>query len=287
MGNTKSTYERHEDDEDEQQRIHLGKDFRLIIGDINFSKRKKHLTTEEQLSSSSSNSSLASSNDDASSSSSSIELISIDLLLISDDNNQFDIRTLNQYLIQQQPYGKELTHLYTSSKSQSKSLIGIYYDQPYLTEDFTIEKISSLNQETLDKFTKKTILSIYSTKSQIYLISRKTLSEDSRYKLVHSTETSDWLEPFVYYSKRGYRLCGFVENLPSISWLFEEKANIQYDHCVIETRMKTFSLNKSKTFLNLMFKQQWKLVTIHNYSQTKKSTKQYSILWFFQRVKQN
>ena len=296
MGNTKSNYERHEDDEYEQQRIHLGKDCRLIVGDIHFSKRKKCLTTQDQLSSSS-NSSLASSFDDdpspLSSSTLSVELISIDLPFVNDDTNELDIRLLNQYLTQQQSYGKELTHLYRielNSKSKSRSLIGVYYDQIYRTEDFTIEKISSLNEETIAKFAKKTILSIYSTSQnlnrepQLFVISRKTVAENSTYKLIHSTETSDWLEPFVYYSKRGYRLCGFVENSSSLSWLFEEKTNCQYDHCVIEIRTKTFSLNKWKTFLNLMYKQQWKLVTIHDYySQMNK----FSILCFFQRVKQN
>jgi hypothetical protein len=103
----------------------------------------------------------------------------------------------------------------------------------------------------------------------------------------------EWLHPFLTYSNLGYRLCGIIpiinsplENSFTIYWLFEQMETIEYDYCIIEYQLKSFSLNNWISLLNLMSKQGWKLVTTFDYNQKKKTCEQLYILLFFQRLKE-
>jgi hypothetical protein len=108
-------------------------------------------------------------------------------------------------------------------------------------------------------------------------------------------ENFEWLHPFIDYSNLGYRLCGIIplnnsslETSFTIYWLFEQLESneiIQYDYSLIEYRLKSFSLNSWTSLLNLMFKQEWKLVATFNYNQKKKHNEQIYFLLFFQRLK--
>jgi len=109
-------------------------------------------------------------------------------------------------------------------------------------------------------------------------------------------ENFEWLHPFIDYSNLGYRLCGIIpyKNFPletsfTIYWLFEQietNETIQYDYCLIEYQLKSFSLNSWISLINLMSKQEWKLVATFNYNQKKKNHgEQIYFLIFFQRLK--
>lgn len=178
MGNSRSNYERHEDDE-QQQRIVIGKEFRLVLGQLNLTKRKRILLNPKhhrKLSSSSSNSSITSSSS-SDHQHSSVSLIQLDIPTSPLDSNEFDTHSLIQYLFQHQTTGKELSHIFQipfsiNSKSQLKTfptlqITAIYYEQLSATNDLNIESISLIyeNQleENIQKFNQKNILSIYTS----------------------------------------------------------------------------------------------------------------------------
>jgi hypothetical protein len=184
MGNSRSSYERHEDDE-QQQRIVIGKEFRLVLGQLNLSsdimKRKKILLNNRQqshreLSSASSNSTITSSSS-FDQYPSSVSLIQLDIPTSQFDSNELNTHALMQYLLQQESYGKELTHIFkipstTTHKSRSKTLptvkiAAIYYDQPCTTNELNIGIISLLYENELEQkiqeFNEKNILSIYTS----------------------------------------------------------------------------------------------------------------------------
>lgn len=108
-------------------------------------------------------------------------------------------------------------------------------------------------------------------------------------------ENFEWLQPFIHYSTLGYRLCGIIPFANSslntsitIYWLFEQIETtklIQYEYCLIEYQLKSFSLSSWTALLNLMSKQEWKLVATFDYKQKKKNAEQMYILLFFQRMK--
>lgn len=155
--------------------------------------------------------------------------------------------------------------------------------------------------DTFKLLTRDSNVSFLFLESTAYIIYRKNISQDSKYKLIRSTtmsktalENFEWLQPFIDYSTLGYRLCGIIpyNNSPletsfTIYWLFEEiEKQISYDYCLIEYQLKTFSLNNWISLLNLMCKQEWKLVTTFNYNQKKKHHgEQKCFLLFFQRLK--
>jgi hypothetical protein len=186
MGNSTSTYERHEDAE-QQQRILIGKEFRLILGQVDLSsgliKRKKNPLNHKQqrhrnISSSSSNSTITSSSS-SDHQHSSVTLIQLDIPTSPFDSNELDTHAFIQYVFHQDSYGKELSHIFkipvsisNNHKSRFKTLptlkiAAVYYDQPCTNTDFNIEIISLLNENELEQklqeFNEKTILSIYSS----------------------------------------------------------------------------------------------------------------------------
>jgi hypothetical protein len=336
MGNSRSNYKRHEDDE-QQQRIVIGKEFRLVLGQLNLTKQKKILLNTKQqnrrkLSSSSSNSTITSSSS-SDNQNSSVSLIQFDIPTSPLDSNEFDIHALIQYLFQQQSNGKELSHIFQipfNHKTQLKTfptlqIAAIYYEQSSTTiNQLNIESISLFYENELEqkiqKFNEKNILSIYTSslislslitflrnllflESTAYIIYTKNLSIHKKYKLIRSTtmlkttlENFEWLQPFIDYSNLGYRLCGIISynNSPletsfTIYWLFEQietNERIPYDYCLIEYQLKTFSLNSWISLLNLMSKQEWKLVSTFNYNEKKKNHgEQIYFLLFFQRLK--
>lgn len=140
--------------------------------------------------------------------------------------------------------------------------------------------------------------------SLAYVIYTNSLTPPTRYHLIRSTITStnelksvEWLQPFVDYSKRGYRLCGLlsIEHPPfetsrTLYWLFEQTENLEtfsYDCCLLEYSLKSFSLHRWTSLLNLMWKQQWKLVGTFQYDSKKNKTEQMYLLLFFQRSATN
>ncbi|CAF0772302.1 unnamed protein product [Rotaria sp. Silwood1] len=300
MGNSRSNYERHEDDE-QQQRIVIGKEFRLVLGQLNLSsniiKRKKNFSNNKQqnprkVSLSSSNSTITSSSS-FDNHHSSVYVIQLDIPTSPFDSNELDTHAFIQYLFHQDSYGKELTHIFkipipttnnNNQKSQSKTLptlkiVAIYYDQPTTTNELNIETISLLSEHELEQkcqeFNEKNILSIYTSKTQAYIIYTKKSIMHNKYKLIRSTtmsktilENFEWLHPFINYSNLGYRLCGMIPIINSslntsftIYWLFEQtetNETLQYDYCIIEYQLKTFSFNSWTSLLNLMSKQEWK-----------------------------
>ncbi|CAF1259953.1 unnamed protein product [Adineta steineri] len=324
MGNSRSNYERHEDDE-QQQRIVIGKEFRLVLGQLNLSsdlvKRKKILLNNKQqrrgeISSSSSNSTITSvSSSDHSHTS--VSLIQLDIPTSPSDSNELDIHALMQYLSNQEVDGKELSHMFkipfntTNNKSRAKTLptlkiAAVYYDQPCATNELNIELISLQHEnkleQNLQKFYEKNILSIYTSKSTAYVIYTKNLSLHNNYKLICSVtmskttlENFEWLHPFIDYSNLGYRLCGIIpfinsstENSFTIYWLFEQietNESIQYDYSIIEYQLKSSSFTNCLALLNLMSKHEWKLVATFDYNQKKKHGEQTYFLLFFQRLK--
>ncbi|CAF2484690.1 unnamed protein product [Rotaria sp. Silwood2] len=337
MGNSRSNYERHEDDE-QQQRIVIGKEFRLVLGQLNLSsdliKRKKTFSNNKQqypqkVSLSSSNSTITSSSS-FDNHHSSVYVIQLDIPTSPFDSNELDTHSFIQYLFHQDSYGKELTHIFkipipipnnnknnnnnnnnNNQKSQSKTLptfkiAAVYYDQPTTTNELNIETISLSSEhefeEKFQEFNEKNILSVYTSKSKAYIISTKKLMIHYKYKLIRSTtmsktilENFEWLHPFINYSNLGYRLCGIIpiSNSPldtsfTIYWLFEQietNEAIQYDYCIIEYQLKSFSFNSWTALLNLMAKQEWKLEATFDYHQKKKNGQQIYFLLFFQRIK--
>ena len=340
MGNTRSNYERHEDDEQQQQRIVIGKEFRLVLGELNLIKRKKILLnsksqTHRKLSSSSSNSTITSSSS-SDQQNSTVLIIQLDIPTSPFDANELDKNTFIQYLLQQEINGKELSHVFkipyrTNEKSQSKTLptsqiAAVYYEQSITIGEFNMETISLLCENELEQkiqeFYDKNIVSIYTSsifvlsiitlflkllcfllETKAYLIYTNNLSKNNKYKLIRTTtmaktalENFEWLQPFINYSNLGYRLCGIIpyknsslEDFYTIYWLFEQietSESISYDYCLIEYQLKSFSLNRWLSLLNLMFKQEWKLVTTFEYNQKKKNHReQINFLIFFQRLK--
>ncbi|CAF0854985.1 unnamed protein product [Rotaria sordida] len=327
MGNSRSNYERHEDDE-QQQRIIIGKEFRLVLGQLNLSsdliKRKKTFSNNKQqyprkVSLSSSNSTITSSSS-FDSHHSSVYVIQLDIPTSPFDSNELDTHAFIQYLFHQDTYGKELTHIFkipmpitmnNNQKFQLKTLptlkiAAVYYDQPSTTNELNIETISLLSENDLEQkfqeFNEKNILSIYTSKSKIYIIYTKKPMIHNKYKLIRSTtmtktilENFEWLHPFINYSNLGYRLCGMIPIINSplaasftIYWLFEQietNETIQYDYSIIEYQLKSFSFNNWTSLLNLMSKQEWKLVATFDYNQKKKHGEQIYFLLFFQRIK--
>ncbi|CAF2113521.1 unnamed protein product [Rotaria magnacalcarata] len=333
MGNSRSSYERHEDDE-QQQRIVIGKEFRLILGQLHLSsdlvKRKKTLSHHKQsfprkVSLSSSNSTITSSSS-CDHHNSSFYCIQLDIPTTPFEPNEIDTHALLQYLLLQDSYGKELTHIFkipvnlanNNQKSQSKTLptlkiAAVYYDQSSSTttttttaSEFYIETVSLLSEseleEKIEEFNEKHILCIYTSKLKAHIIYGKKLMLGNRYKLTRSTtmsktilENFEWLHPFINYSNLGYRLCGIIPLVNSsldtsftIYWLFEQidtNETIQYDYCIIEYQLKSSSLNSWTSLLNLMSKQEWRLVATFDYNQKKKNGEQTYFLLFFQRIK--
>lgn len=191
MGNSTSQYERHEDDE-QQQRMVISRDFRLILGQLDLSseqtKRKRSLLSNQKprhrkvSSSSSSNTTITSSSSSSSSSDqqySSVALFHLDIPTSPFDSNELDSNVFLQYLLDQDVYGKELSHVLkapplitTHPKSRLKtlptvSIAAIYYDQPASSNELTIETISLLDESELEMqfaaFNNRTILSIYAS----------------------------------------------------------------------------------------------------------------------------
>jgi hypothetical protein len=190
MGNSTSNYERHEDDE-QQQRTVIGKEFRLVLGQLdlssNVTKTKRFiLNTKQQrqrkTSSSSSNSTITSSSS-SDHHPSSVSLIYLDIPTSPFDSNELNTHALIQYLSHQESYGKELSHIFkipfpntNNSKSRTKTLptlkiATVYYDQPSATNEYNIETISLLYENELkqkiQEFNEKHILSIYTSSSSI------------------------------------------------------------------------------------------------------------------------
>jgi len=155
MGNSKSDYERHKDDDEQQQRIVIGKEFRLVLGQLNLTKGK--IISLSSSSSSDHQHTFAS-------------LIQFDILTSPFDSNEFNTHTLIQYLNQQQSDEKELSHLFKIPFSTNRKTLptlqiaAIYYDQTLTTKDLNIERISLLNENELEQkieeFNEKNILSI-------------------------------------------------------------------------------------------------------------------------------
>ena len=180
MGNSTSNYERHEDDE-QQQRIIIGKEFRLVLGQFDLSsklrKRKKILSNAKQqrdrkVSSSSSNSTITSSSS-SDHQQSSVSLIQLDIPTSLFNSNEPNTHALIQYLFPQESYGKELSHIFqipflNSNKSKSLptlQLATIYYDQPLTSNELNIDILYENElEEKLLKFNGKNILSIYTSR---------------------------------------------------------------------------------------------------------------------------
>jgi hypothetical protein len=189
MGNSTSQYERHEDDE-QQQRMVISRDFRLVLGQLDLSseqtKKKRSLLSNQKprhrkiSSSSSSNTTITSSSSSSSSSDqqySSVALSHLDIPTSPFDLNELDTNVFLQYLLDQDFYGKELSHVFkvpplisTHPKARSKtlptvSIAAIYYDQSASSNELTIETISLLDDTDLETrfaaFNNRTILSIY------------------------------------------------------------------------------------------------------------------------------
>lgn len=102
----------------------------------------------------------------------------------------------------------------------------------------------------------------------------------------------EWLQPFLDYSKQGYRLCGLIplETCETIYWLFEQMDQLEtfsYDCCLLEYSLKSFSLHRWTALLNLMWKQGWKLVGTLHYDSKKNKNEQMYLLLFFQRSSTN
>ncbi|CAF1088591.1 unnamed protein product [Adineta ricciae] len=325
MGNSRSNYERHEDDE-QQQRMVIGKEFRLLLGQLRLSsdliKRHRILFRNKQQyhrepSSSSSNSTIASSAS-FDQPNSAVSFIQLDIPTSPIDAKEFDTHAFMQYLLQQESYGKELSHVFRipmnitkTHKIRTKTLptmkiAAVYYEQPCSTHDLNIETFS-LDYEAelerkIEQFNDKNILSIYISKSSAYVIYTKSSSLHSKYKLIRSTTMSktaldnfEWLHPFIDYSNLGCRLCGIIpfancpmENSLTIYWVFEQvdtNETIQYDYSLIECQLKVSSAPNWCSLLNLMVKQEWKLVATLDYNQKKKTNEQTYFLLFFQRLK--
>ena len=106
-------------------------------------------------------------------------LIHLDIPTSPFDSNELNTHAFLQYLLDQDSYGKELTHIFrappstgTQTKSRLKSLptvsiAAVYYDQPASSNEVTIETISLLDEKDLDNqfaaFNNRTILSIYAS----------------------------------------------------------------------------------------------------------------------------
>lgn len=196
MGNSRSNYERHEDDE-QQQRMVIGKQFRLILGQLDLPsdivKRKKTFSNYKQaysrkVSLSSSNSTITSSSS-SDHHNSSIYFLQLDIPTSPFSPNEIDANTLIQYLLNQDTYGKELTHVFkipnnmnisnNNQKSQLKTLptvkiAAVYYDSSSTNHDLHTETISLSSENELEgkiqEFNEKNIQCIYtSSKSEFYL----------------------------------------------------------------------------------------------------------------------
>lgn len=133
-----------------------------------------------------------------------------------------------------------------------------------------------------------------------YVIYTNNVSHSNRYRLIRSRISSmndlksfEWIQPFLDYSKQGYRLCGLIpiehppfETCLTLYWLFEQIESpivVPYEKCLLEYSIKSFSLPRWTTLLNLMWKQQWKLVGTFHYDQKKNNAEQMYLLVFFQR----
>ncbi|CAF1151067.1 unnamed protein product, partial [Didymodactylos carnosus] len=165
---------------------------------------------------------------------------------------------------------------------------------------------------------------------------KKKLSSPQKYEIVLSNSSSttnttifmsenifdyasEWLQPFVKYSKLGYRLCSIIihRDTPSISvthnltndndelttrkkltfivyWIFEQsQQQEEYECCVIEYRFKLrhklndFHINTNWTdFLNNMAMKRWQLVTTVELPRTIRNDGNkfiFKLLLFFQR----
>ena len=181
MGNSKSHYERHENDHERQQRpIVIEKDFRLLHGEVDLTKPRKVLPPRtkrhRKLSSSSSNSTTGSvSSTDLQHSYAS--LIQFDIPNSPVDSNELDTQILVQYLIHQQSTGKELAHLFpiyayrkssTKISSTAQQIAAVYYEQTSITTDLNIERISLVDENELEQFYSKNILTIYSSSNDLF-----------------------------------------------------------------------------------------------------------------------
>lgn len=134
-----------------------------------------------------------------------------------------------------------------------------------------------------------------------YVIYTNNVSLPNKYHLIRSKISSinelksfEWLQPFLDYSKQGYRLCGLIpidhppfDTCLTIYWLFEQMETtetIPYEKCLLEYSTKSFSLSRWTALLNLMWKQHWKLVGTFHYDQKKNNAEQMYLLLFFQRL---
>ena len=152
MGNATSQYERHEDDE--QQRISIGKHFRLILGQVNLSndlmKKKKILLSQRKICSSSTSNSY-----------SSLAIVYLDIPTSPFDTNEPDPHALLQYLQNQEAYTKDLFHLFPvplsnaeMEKTRLKSLptrrmAAIYYENGSSSENLIIDTIPVIDEQDL------------------------------------------------------------------------------------------------------------------------------------------
>lgn len=182
MGNSKSNYERYEDDHDQIQRrrILIERDFRLLLGHVNLNKEKKGLSSKSKqhrkLSSSSSNSTTGSiSSMDLQQTYAS--LVQFDIPISRLNANELDTQTLIQYVIHQQASGKELAHLFqipSNRKTETKTtqhIAAVYYEQNSMANDLNIERISLIDEDQLEhqleQFYSKNILSIYPSSNSL------------------------------------------------------------------------------------------------------------------------
>lgn len=190
MGNTKSQYERHEDDHEQQQRrrpIVIEKDFRLLLGEVDLNKTRKILSSKSKqhrkLSSSSSNSTTGSISSIDLQHYSYASLIQFDIPISLFDSNELDTQILIQYLIHQQSTEKELAHLFripnnrrsspAKISSTAQQIAAVYYEQTSITFDLNIERISLVDENEiehkLERFNGKNILAIYPSSKSLSL----------------------------------------------------------------------------------------------------------------------
>jgi hypothetical protein len=160
MGNSKSSYKRHQDDDEQQQqqRIIINKEFRLVLGQFDLPKEKKSLFNKKLSSSSISLSSFDYQHTFGS-------LIQFDIPISPFDSNEFNTHILIQYLTHQESNEKEFSHLFKiPCTTSTRQIAAIYYNQTSVTNDLNIERISLLNEnefeQKIGEFNEKNILSI-------------------------------------------------------------------------------------------------------------------------------
>lgn len=174
-GNSTHHYQRHEDDEQQQQKIVIHRDFRLVYGQLDLT---SELTQRKRLSLTSKKAprhrKISASTDQQFAS---VSLIILEIPTSPFDSNDLDIPTFRRTLLDQDLYGKELSHLFrlpsmTEGKSSMKTLptvklAAVYYEQALMTGDLTIDPLPYLDEKEIeskfDQFKDKTILTTYTS----------------------------------------------------------------------------------------------------------------------------